>query len=183
MIDDEYKINQVGFNQEDDELAKIRKKIIRYKLGIIAEILIILVITTMFLSGIQRDNCKSSVRKYAIESEEWMGRFNAPFINYQGLQNGSTVINLINGINGHNLEHTSEPELQITINGVADYNGEEIEIDPLNNIKKATEVNETPIRRYSVKNIKRGKRYRVALDYIDDDETLWIRNIRIQEDS
>ena len=111
-----------------------------------------------------------------------IAQYNAPFLNYSGVQNGSTVKNLISNVNGHNLEHSEDPNLQISINAVRGGGGGAA-VGTGNgggsNNQPCTTGNEPPS--YSNADIMSSKRYRVRLEYVDDDETSYIVNIEVTQ--
>ena len=157
MNDDEYIIRQVGNSEEDEELRIIRKKIIRYRLGIIIETLIILVVITILISIIFKNN-NCNIREYEIDPKI-VSVNNSQFTNYAGIQNGAQVKNLCNLIRGRNLEHTDDANLNIGIQYGEGIGSTQVRNTELEKIFSTEEVEEIKSK------IKAGNRYNVKFGY------------------
>ena len=163
----------------NENLNQTNKKLIRLRIGIAIEVLIVIMELTIFGLLFYNHKCPSGPLKRLDEAQ--IAQFNGPFIRYSGVQYGNWVKKLIMEVNSHNLEFNFDPDLQIKINSTFIEKGQDTILNFDGSIKEDNEPNFECLGQYLTDNIVNKNRYSVTLDYVDGDETSYICNIRIQE--
>ena len=173
MIDDEYKINQIGNNQEKDEIVTIRNKISKFRLGIIIEIFLLIAEITFFYCGMTSHQCDQHIGNEIRKDETKIAAYNSEFEKYSGTVSGSQVRALCDLIRSHNNANVVDETLNISIQY-----GEGIDSTVARETAPREIVTIEEVQNIKSK-IKAGKRYNVKFGY--DEDTGFIVDCCIEE--